>query len=75
MVWADDVPENACACCGRPLRPGNATYWVEVIDGGEYVARPGWQPDADDPGYMGAHQIGPSCARKHFKGFYHKQDG
>lgn len=78
MKWAEEKDiqgENYCVCCGRKLNPNRKfAYYVEVIDGGAMVAAPGLGPDPNDPGYMGCHEIGAGCARKHFSGFFHKQE-
>lgn len=70
MKWAEEKREDdelRCACCDRAIK--GAPQYVEVINGGDDVAAPGLGPDPDDPGYMGAFPVGPTCARKHFKGF------
>ena len=73
MKWAKDAghydPQRTCACCGR--QTGQSFKWVEVIDGGGLVARPGSNPDTSDSGYMGFFAVGNTCAKKHFKGFTH----
>jgi len=70
MVWAenplhDDI--TRCAVCDRPV--GDYPKYIEVIDGGSSVAAPGLGPDPNDPGYMGFFPVGPTCAKKYFRGF------
>lgn len=69
MIWADRRHDDKerCVCCGKPLK--GQVAWVEVINGGNDVAHPDEKPDQNDPGYMGLHPVGVTCARKHFKGF------
>lgn len=70
MIWAKNLIHDSktrCSCCGKIIK--DKVYWVEVINGGSYVAAKGSNPDMDDPGYMGFHPVGPDCARKHFSGF------
>ena len=72
MVWADDPTRDdkeRCAVCGKEVK-GDIRRFIEVIDGGGLVARPGSNPDVEDPGYMGFFPVGPTCAKR-FKGFVH----
>lgn len=70
MKWSESgtIPsEEHCAACGRKLKDN--PVFVEVIDGGDQVAAPGSNPDQNDPGYMGFFPVGPSCAKKYFRGY------
>lgn len=70
MKWAPEYTGDGfshCVCCNRRL--GRKKRWLEVVDGGARVARPGSNPDQSDPGYMGCFPVGVMCARKHFPGF------
>lgn len=73
MKWGPNLQQdNLCVCCGRPLK--EKLYWVEVIDGGNYVRGPEDEVDVCDPGYMGFFPVGLSCARRNFKDHYIKSD-
>ncbi len=73
MKWADQKyldKHLRCACCGRKI-VGKKPKFVEVIDGGSFVAAPGLNPNQSDAGYMGFFPVGNGCARLYFKGFTH----
>jgi len=75
MVWSETDTNGSmehCAACGRRLQ--GKRRMVEVIDGGDSVAAPCFEPDTTDAGYMGFFPVGPECARKHFLGFTHDID-
>jgi hypothetical protein len=70
MVWADNDTQGSmkhCAACGRKLQ--GKPQMVEVIDGGAQVGTPDLEWDTTDAGYMGLFPVGPTCAKKHFRGF------
>ena len=71
MKWADKNQGSMehCACCGRKLT--SEPVFVEVIDGGGQVAAPGLGTDESDSGYMGFFPVGPSCAKRYFRGYTH----
>lgn len=76
MKWADDLQHDhtiRCSCCNRIIK--GKFKWVEVIDGGATVVKPGSNPDINDAGYMGFHRVGNTCAKKHFAGFTHEDLG
>lgn len=53
-----------CTHCGRGVKAGGG--WVTVVvDGGATVAHPDSHEASreDDPGFMGAWVLGPSCAK------------
>ena len=66
-AWA---PGQACPCtvCGRPVDTWSAnTWWVEAVDGDVHSLYPrdaAVPADDMDPGYMGHHPVGPTCAKK-----------
>lgn len=72
MVWSEEDTNGAldyCAACGKKI--SGKVRMVEVINGGCHVAAPGLGVNTNDSGYMGFFPVGPSCAKRHFKGFTH----
>lgn len=77
-VWGNDLDQDAharnenrarqnglepCERCGRGVKAG-AGWWIEVVNGGSSVARPGSVVDVNDPGYMGCYILGSECAKR-----------
>ena len=65
---AEDCAEGAepCALCGKAVPNPRTAPHAEVIDGGARFVLEGEVAaiDTTDPGYMGQHAVGSSCARK-----------
>lgn len=49
-----------CLCCGKRIKDRSKAVEIEMIDGGN-VWTVGESNDINDPGYMGAWWLGPSC--------------
>lgn len=52
-----------CELCGRGVSKDGNGFWIEVVDGGSAIAKPG-TADESDSGYMGHYLVGPECGRK-----------
>ncbi len=69
MKWADDPrldDVTRCACCDKQIK-GEPRHWVECTADMSEVAHPGLDLDPADSG--GFFPVGPTCAKRHFRGF------
>lgn len=56
--------DEPCVLCGKPVSNPKEALAAEVYDGGAKFVLEGETVDTNDPGYMGCHVVGPTCARK-----------
>ena len=63
-----------CSLCERPLVEGPRTVYVNRVDGGWSFAPVGAAVDHSDPGYVGLHPVGPTCARKIPAAYRHREE-
>lgn len=69
----DPTTDVFCCICQRDIK-GPPRYWVHLIEGGPVVLHPEdedrYTPDGGD---LGAHPVGPECAKKIGMEWIHKE--